>query len=405
MKKDMPFVMERTVQTYLFLLVISFILKFTGLDYIGIDVSSPIILFLDKIFNNVIIYSILSFTLIMFYQHVMTSLILNTDAKRLTLYSILPTFLFQFHIKNILMLYHLNVVGELLYLFILCIIYNKINKTTDSLFKRFVIVILLNITFESISAITRYKYSVGYISSPTINMILNLDYMLTMLLTYKIYFMKGDVTLCGVFQVVVGSFLQKLTLLVDSLKKYLINFSKKNKKIKFEITLFTVLCLLWNIFTVFCVLFVGFLNNTLVECIFILSSFWLNKSTFGKPFHLKNAAHCFIVSNLTYYCLNRITVPLEISMLIPISLGILLAYFTSKLVKKNQKKLYRGMSEEELKYWLDKVTNNSLDYKICKLYYVDRYSEIKVASMTCYSVENIKKRKRAINDLLKELMI
>ena len=63
------------------------------------------------------------------------------------------------------------------------------------------------------------------------------------------------------------------------------------------------------------------------------------------------------------------------------------------------------MSEEELKYWLSKVTNNSLDYKICKLYYVDRYSEIKVASMTCYSVENIKKRKKIINDLLKELII
>lgn len=208
-----------------------------------------------------------------------------------------------------------------------------------------------------------------------------------------------------VFQVVVGSFSQKLTSSVNSLKKYLIDFSKKTKKIKFEITLYTVLSLLWNIFTVSVVLFVGFLNNTLVECIFILSSFWLNKTVFGKAFHLKNATQCFVVSNLTYYCLNRITTELNISMLIPIVLGILLSYFTSKLVKKNQKKLYRGMTEEELKYWLDKVTNNSLDYKICKLYYVDRCSEIKVASVTCYSVENIKKRKRIINDLLKELII
>lgn len=405
MKKDIPLLMERTVKTYCLLLFVSFILKLLGLDIIGIDASSPIILHLDKLLNNYIVYNFICFLFIMFYQHIMTSIILNENVKKLTLYSIIPTFIFQYYIKSILITHHLNLIGEILYLFILCLIYNKINKTTDKLSKRFIIVILLNILFEAISAITRYRYASEYILSPTINIILTIDYSLAMLLTYNIYFMKGDVKLCVVFQEAVGLFLQKLTLSINSLKSYLKKFSTKNKQIKFEITLFTILYLLWNIFTVLCVLFVAFLNSTFVECIFILSSFWLNKKVFGEAFHLKNAAHCFIVSNLTYYCLNRITTNLNISMIIPICLGILLAYFTSKLVHKNKKKLYRGMTEEELKYWLDKVTNNKLDYKICKLYYVDRYSEIKVASMTCYSVENIKKRKRIINDLLKELII
>lgn len=405
MKKDIPLIMERTIYTYIFLLVVCFILKLVGLDYVGIDMSSPFIVSLDKVMNNFIIFNIVSFVFIMFYQYIMTSLILNHKTIKVTLYTLIPTFIFQFCIKNLLMTYNLNVVGELLYLFILCLVYNKINKTTDKLTKRFTSVVLLNIIFQFISTITRYNYSAEYVSSPSINVILTIDYSLIMLLTYKIYFMKGDVTLCGVFRELVGSFLQKLTSSLSSLRKYLIQFSKRTKKIKFEITLFTVLNLLWNIFTVAAVLFVGFLNNTLVECIFILSSFWLNKTVFGKAFHLKNAAQCFVVSNLTYYCLDRITTTLNISMLVPIILGILLSYFTSKLVKKNEKKLYRGMSEDELKYWLDKITNNKLDYKICKLYYVDRYSEIKVAAMTCYSVENIKKRKRVINDLLKELII
>lgn len=405
MKKDIPLILERTIYTYSFILIICFILKLIGLDYVGIDKSSPFIVFLDKAMSNFIIFNIISFAFIMFYQHIMTSLILNHKAIKLTLYSLIPTFMFQFCIKNLLMTYNLNVVGELLYLFILCLVYNKINKTTDKLTKRFISVVLLNIIFQFISTITRYNYSTEYVSSPSINVILTIDYSLIMLLTYKIYFMKGDVTLCGVFRELVGSFLQKLTSSLSSLRKYLIQFSKRTKKIKFEITLFTVLNLLWNIFTVAAVLFVGFLNNTLVECIFILSSFWLNKTVFGKAFHLKNAAQCFVVSNLTYYCLDRITTTLNISMLVPIVLGILLSYFTSKLVKKNQKKLYRGMTEEELAYWLNKVTNNKLDYKICKLYYVDRYSEVKVASVTNYSVENIKKRKRVINDLLKELII
>lgn len=405
MKKDIPLIMERTIYTYVFLLVVCFILKLVGLDYVGIDMSSPFIVSLDKVMNNFIVFNIASFVFIMFYQYIMTSLILNHKTVKLTLYTLIPTFIFQFFIKNILMTYNLNVIGETLYLFILCLVYNKINKTTDSLCKRFIIVILLNILLQFISCTTRYSYSTTCINSPTIDFILNIDYMIMMIMSYKIYFMKGDVTLCTVFQVAVGSFSQKLTSSISSLRKYLTKFSKKDKKVKFEITLFTVLSLIWNIFTVAIVLLVGFLNDTFVECIFILSSFWLNKTIFGKAFHLKNAAQCFIVSNITYYCLDRITTKLDVSMLVPIILGILLSYFTSKLVKKNQKKLYRGMSEDELKYWLDKVTNNKLDYKICKLYYVDRYSETKVAAITCYSVENIKKRKRAINDLLKELII
>lgn len=405
MKKDIPLIMERTIYTYVFLLVICFILKLVGLDYVGIDMSSPFITFLDKLMNNFVIFNVVSFMFIIFYQYIMTSLILNHKAVKLTLYSLIPTFIFQFFIKNTLIIYNLNIIGEMLYLFILCLMYNKINKTTDKLFKRFITVILLNVLFQFISAITRYNYSNEYILSPSINVILTIDYSLIMLLTYKIYFMKGDVNLCGVFQVLVGSFSQKLISLISLLRKYLTKFLKKDKKVKFEITLFTILSLLWNIFTVAIVLFVGFLNDTFVECIFILSSFWLNKTVFGKAFHLKNAAQCFVVSNLVYYCLDRITTKLDISMLVPITLGILLSYFTSKLVKKNQKKLYRGMTEDELKYWLNKVTNNKLDYKICKLYYVDRYSETKVAAMTSYSIENIKKRKRAVNDLLKELII
>lgn len=58
-----------------------------------------------------------------------------------------------------------------------------------------------------------------------------------------------------------------------------------------------------------------------------------------------------------------------------------------------------------MKYYLTKVTNNKLDYKICKLFYVDRYSELKIANITNYSIENIKKRKKIINDKIKELII
>ena len=83
----------------------------------------------------------------------------------------------------------------------------------------------------------------------------------------------------------------------------------------------------------------------------------------------------------------------------------LLAWFTAKLVKDDSKKLYKGMSQEELDYLLNQINCKTIDKKICDLYYVKRYSELKVATMTNYSVENIKKRKKKINDRLKELYI
>lgn len=110
MKKDIPLIMERTIYTYVFLLVVCFILKLVGLDYVGIDMSSPFIVSLDKVMNNFIIFNIVSFVFIMFYQYVMTSLILNHKTVKLTLYTLIPTFIFQFFIKNILMTYNLNVV-------------------------------------------------------------------------------------------------------------------------------------------------------------------------------------------------------------------------------------------------------------------------------------------------------
>lgn len=66
--------------------------------------------------------------------------------------------------------------------------------------------------------------------------------------------------------------------------------------------------------------------------------------------------------------------------------------------------LYKGMSENELTEYFEKIgiRTDSLDYKICKLCYVNRYTEVKVANMVAYSVENIKKKKRSINDKIKE---
>lgn len=160
------------------------------------------------------------------------------------------------------------------------------------------------------------------------------------------------------------------------------------------------LFLLWNVFTLLVILFIATLNHTFVECIIIATSFWINKKTFGQPFHMKTALSCFIISNLTYYCLNRITVPNGISLIVSISLGILLCYITSKFVKS--KKLYRGMSIEEYdKFVLPLYSINSIYYEIGKLFYVERYSEQWIANKLSYSIPSVQKKKYELKNKVK----
>lgn len=164
------------------------------------------------------------------------------------------------------------------------------------------------------------------------------------------------------------------------------------------------LYLLWNIFTVFVILFIAFLNDTFIECVIILCSFWLNKRVFGKPFHMKTALSCFIVSNISYYCLNRITFPNGISLMVSILLGVLLNYVTSFFVDNKNKKLYRGMSIEAYDHIVLNITDkNSIDYNIGKLFYVDGYSEQWISTKLNYSIPSIQKKKYKLRDKVKEL--
>ena len=122
--------------------------------------------------------------------------------------------------------------------------------------------------------------------------------------------MKGEFKLCG--QEVSLSSLKKINLKksLTKLQKNWLNFKKQDKVSKLTFIIYFVLSLIWNTLSVLLILLVARLNDTFIECIFILTSFWLSKKSFGKAFHLKSMGQCFIVSNLTYYTLNRITTPI-----------------------------------------------------------------------------------------------
>ena len=287
MKNNTNKLIKQTVDTYLFLLCLMFIFKLIGLDYIGLDISNPFVIYIDNILDNRIINYIFNLSTILISQYIMVSIITKSKSIKYLILTIPFTIIVHTFIKNLLIPYKLNLFSDILYLIILCLVYNKNNKINT--IKRTFAMCLINILFQLISCITRYKYMYILIDSNCINFILNFDYILMLILAYKIYF-EGDVKLCGNFQMVVGSYLQKLNSLKNSLKQLVIKFLNSSNKEKFEIILYLIINLLWNIFNVLIILLVAKLNDTFIECVFILTSFWLNKHIFGKPFHLKKAS-------------------------------------------------------------------------------------------------------------------
>lgn len=392
MKGNISNFLSKTLTTYTFLLVIIFILKLVGLDYFGIDYNHNLIKIIDKKLNVPIVNNFIQF-LLLFFQLYLFTYIATKDKPRkyeiiiVTLINLIITyFIFKYNMDN---LYSLT---STLILFI----YFLVKKVK---IKRIIKTLLIITILQAISGIVRNNSLTEY--GFTISLILNLDYMLMLIIYCKL--IEEEVNLCQLH----GFYLQKkqhLKILLKKLQRNLDNFKKKPKVEKIEISIYIILSLFWNILSVILILFVAKLNDTFIECIFILTSFWLSKGAFGKAFHFSSMTKCFVVSNLTYYALNRVTTPLGISIIVPIILGVGLSYVTSKFVKTPITKLYKGMPEDEFNNSILKVTDkDSLQYKICHMFYIERKSELEIAHNVGYSIDNIKKIKSKINKKIKEL--
>lgn len=392
--------LKTNLKVYFLVLIIIFIMKLIGLDYFGLDANNYILSKLNIFLDKWHITNIFYFIFLAFYQYLMISIICKDNSnkmKKFILFTLPFTAILQYY-KHLdtqnLVFYFL----EFVYLILICKIYNKNIKI-----KRIIGVLIFMFFLQFISNATRNKIDIKYEDNFIKNVLLTLDYLLMLIIYQKITLKEGGLK-C---QEQVGSFSQKkinFSKLLKELRKKLRNFKKQDKETKITFIIYFVLSLFWNVFTVLFILIMAKLNGTLIECLFIITSFWLSKRTFGKAFHLESMTHCFAVSSLTYYILNRITTPLGISIFIPIILGVALSYFTSKLVKKKYKPLYRGMSKELFEETiLQVVDKNSVKYNICYDYFILKKSAIYLAGKYNYSDAGIRKIKDRINTKIKEL--
>ncbi len=403
MFKDYNKYLSTSLKVYLFVLVIIFIMKIVGLDYFGLDMNNPILLktndFCLKYHFDYIYYT---FTFYIYLQFIIGITIKRKlKFKECFAFSIISLLILIF-VKS-----HFNQLGififDVIYLVVVSLILNGFNDYFKTI-KRCLFILFLNTLFQLMSLFIR---SIGnndmYFDNFILWQLLNFDYILLSIISYTIYFKKGD----NEKWVDHSLFLQKKTNLKTLLKKLqrkLHNFKQRSKEEKLTIIIYSILSVIWNIGTLCLILLIASLNETFVECVFILTAFWLSKGKFGKPFHLSSMIQCFIVSNLSYYALNRITTPLGVSIFVPILLGVGLSYVTSKFVKSKCDKLYRGMPKELFEETILKVTDKeSVKYKVCYDFYILKESDISLSFKYNYSIAGIQKIKNRINEKLKEL--
>lgn len=402
MFKDYEKYLSKSLEVYLFVLMIIFILKIVGLDYFGLDVNNmKLIKITDFLVKNKIMY-IFNFVSIYIMLYVCFSIIFESkNTKILSFVSTLIMIILQLVLTK-LGIQEIYSLISILYVFVVPMIIKR-----KIFVKKQIKVIFLIVLYQIISIVIRNQNVEQIYQNPLIDFLMNLDQLLLLAITYNIYFMKGD-KVCS--QEVFLSSLKKINLkksllnLQRNFQSSLENFKKKDKEEKLSIIIFIILSLIWNTLTLVIVLLIAKLNDTFPECVFILSSFWLSKKTFGKAFHFDSMILCFIVSNLTYYTLNRITTPLGISIFIPILLGVGLSYVTSKFVKKTYKPLYRGMPKELFEETILQVVDKDSDkYNICYEFYIDKKSDLSLSYKYNYSVAGIRKIKDRINSKIKRL--
>lgn len=401
MFKDYGKYLSVSLNVYLFVLIFIFIMKIVGLDYFGLDVNNPTLLNLNKFIMKYHLENVWYAISIYINVYLVVSITTNDNSNKLKKYMLLcmPFIVTYQCIKNNSFIF---IIFELIYMLIISIIYMRKDFKIINL-KNYITFYIINFLIQLISICIRTGNVKIYLDNFVINFIFNLDYFIMIIIFQKYYFMKGGNDL---WEMVVSFSLQKLTNLKNLPTKLQKKLQKKNKTKLENISdkIYFILYLLWNLFTLICVMIISVLNDSVIECIFILTSFWLSKRVFGKAFHLKSMSQCFIISNLTYYFLNRITTPLGISILIPIMLGVGLSYFTSKLVKKTYKPLYKGMPKEVFEETILKVANKDSDkYKICYDYFINKKSTLYLSGKYNYTEAGIRKIKDRVNNKIKEL--
>lgn len=397
-EKDKELFLVSVLKIFVILFIGSFIVRLIGFDKFKFDIDNEIV---TKITNIIYIGYIGQFIILYYTYYILMKLICkNTNEK---IYHVVTSIMTIINIAMQLIINNPNFSQLYSILNVLMIYIGPVIIDKKLLLKRTTMIFILNLGYQVIALIIR-NISYGGEYTKVYDFLLQFDYIILLTISYVIVKMKGSEYKWSLKAV--GSYLH----LQHSSKKSATklpkeSLSREEKVERLTENIYLVLVIIWNFFTLGCVILVCTLNTTLITTIFLLISFMMTKATFGKAFHMKSALSCFIVSNLVYFALSRVTVSVNISFLIPIILGVGLSYVTSFFVKKTEKKeikLYKGMKKEELLEIIKTKNLNKYEQNLLIDFYCNRMTLIKLSMKYNYSKDTIYYHKKKALKKLKE---
>lgn len=376
MNKNFSKVCIRTILTYFVIISVIVLLKITDIDYFGIKYDNNMI---NKFAEFVVSHKLeniwYSITLYI-YTYMILSVSCKDNSKQMKIYALIVTLVgipFKFF-TNTIQNNYLRYLFEFAFLLIPPIIYNKSFK----ILKQIVLFLIINTIFQVITGFCK-NVDVKDFNEFITNVMFDIDYIIILILFYYYYFERKEVK--DLWEMVAGYlldllrgftqlpvlFLESLKHLIYGLKKQL-NTIKKVLKSKTRekidniafLSVYYLLTLFWNVFTIILIIFIARINNVAITMLFVMFAFLFNKGKFGKALHLKSAFWCFVISNISYYFISRLTLPIGTSYLVPILIGVCMSYYTALLVKYMTKEIYKGITESELR-------------EICELKHLDKY--------------------------------
>ena len=233
--------------------------------------------------------------------------------------------------------------------------------------------------------------------------LLNFYYILLLLFTYHFH-LKNKTKVNNDFLFVIKILNNKLEkedfiYYVDKIKASYADFSKQNNGTKVAFILYLIFFVIQEFLTLGLIFYIASINDYIIECIFILTSFLISKQTYGA-FHFKSFILCFFVSNVSFFILSKLTISVNITFVIPILFGITLSYIASLFIKKNDLLPYRGIPEEDLKKHCEEKELNKVETGVLVDYFANRYSLEKIARKHHYSGRHIQRIKAKALDKL-----
>ena len=406
------------------MLCISTALKLLGLNIFDVDRGNKILLFISKFISKYNLSMTIDFLLLLIQAYIFFRISCQNQNKKIYYISaVLITALtiifqnliyFNFYLGGS----QISLIIYFLFTFVLLIIFAvlidvKIKipiKLTDNSFKNFVLKFSSRIKrpISILLVLSLYQLIVMFVRDITYiarydnlySFLLNFDYIILLLVSYYLFLKKEtDSNLMSNFDFSTTRFLNEkpsvtdIKEMVNVVKEKYLAFKNSTKSEKIIIIVYIFFFILSELFNLAIIVFVAYLNHAIVECFFIVIAFSISRKVFGA-LHLDSAIKCWIVSNVSFFILNKITLNVGVTFVVPILCGISLSYITSKFIKQTSKSLYRGMPEKDLLKLCKKKKLNKLETDILIDFYCNRYSIVKLTHKYNYSKTMIHEHKQ-----------